>query len=110
MITRTTARTFLPLIQSFALAMTTTGFAAGIVPSGLRMPPELPISGYGVTNAFGSLTFDQPVAIASVPGETNRIFVAEKTGRIMVITNLATPTRTEFLNATVELSSNSEGG
>src|SRR5262245_21264455 len=64
----------------------------------LQMPQVLPFFGYTATNAFGNLTFDTPVAIATPPGETNRIFIAEQAGRIAVITNLANPTRTVFLD------------
>src|SRR3989442_944592 len=55
-------------------------------------------SGYVLTNAFPSLLFTNPVCIASPPGETNRLFVVEKRGRIVVITNLATPTRNIFMD------------
>jgi hypothetical protein len=48
--------------------------------------------------AFNELTFIQPVAIASPPGETNRLFIVEKWGRVCVITNLAAPTKTIFLD------------
>ena len=69
-------------------------------PPTLRMPPEPPTYGYQLVNAFGSLSFPDPVAIATPPGETNRIFVVEQDGRISVITNLAAPTRTVFLDIT----------
>ncbi len=51
-----------------------------------------------LTDAFGSLTFPNPVGIVSPPGETNRLFIIEQGGRISVITNLANPTRTVFLD------------
>jgi len=66
----------------------------------LAMPPSPPTFGYTSTNAFGSLTFVNPVAIVSPPGETNRVFIVEKNGTIQVITNLAAPTKTLFLNIT----------
>jgi glucose/arabinose dehydrogenase len=72
----------------------------------LRLPLEPPIAGYQVTNAFGALTFQNPVCIKSPPGETNRLFVVERTGRIMVITNLAAPNKTVFL----DLSTNTYSG
>src|ERR1051326_3583563 len=50
------------------------------------------------TNAFPSLIFSNPICITSPPGETNRLFVVEKHGRIVVITNLAAPTRTVFMD------------
>jgi glucose/arabinose dehydrogenase/mono/diheme cytochrome c family protein len=64
----------------------------------LRMPPALPVSSYTTNNAFGSLTFSAPVAIVSAPGETNRLFIVEQAGRIIAITNLASPTRTLFFD------------
>ena len=41
-----------------------------------------------------------PLASPRHPGETNRLFIVEKNGRIIVITNLAAPTRTVFLDMT----------
>src|ERR1043166_3669100 len=55
-------------------------------------------SGYTLTNAFVGLTFTNPVCIASVPGETNRLFIVERKGRIVVITNLAAPTHSIFMD------------
>lgn len=99
------------LISIAALLCLCLSLSAARVPNAtLQMPAEFPIVGYGLTNAFDDLTFDQPVAIASVPGETNRIFIVEKAGRIFVITNLAQPTKTEFLDMRPETISNTEGG
>src|ERR1700722_17715663 len=50
----------------------------------LAMPAALPIYGYSVTNAFGTLNFADPVCITSPPGETNRLFVVERGGTIAV--------------------------
>jgi len=63
----------------------------------------LPASGqttwhYFPTNAFPNVLFTNPTCIASPPGETNRLFILEKHGRIVVITNLAAPTRTIFMD------------
>ena len=60
--------------------------------------------GYNPTNAFPSLVFSNPICLASPPGETNRLFVIEKHGRIIVITNLANPTRTVFLDISSRVS------
>src|ERR1700704_963895 len=79
-----------PLAQDLARERNTTIK----VPSG----PPTPGFAYGVTNAFGNLTFVQPLCLAAPPGETNRLFVLEKAGRIQVITNLANPTKTLFMN------------
>ena len=60
--------------------------------------------GYVPTNAFPSLLFSNPTCIASPPGETNRLFILEKHGRIIVITNLAAPTRTIFMDISSRVS------
>jgi glucose/arabinose dehydrogenase len=60
--------------------------------------PPVPPFGFTATNAFPGVVFTNPVAIVSPPGETNRLFILEKRGRIVVITNLARPTRTVFLD------------
>src|SRR5262245_43994069 len=72
----------------------------------LRMPPAPPVFSYTTNNAFGSLTFSAPVAIVSAPGETNRLFIVEQAGRIIAITNLASPSRTTFF----DISSRNLGG
>src|SRR5262245_11207013 len=64
----------------------------------LSLPAEPPTHGYSLTNAFGTLRFTNPTMAATPPGETNRLFVLERGGRIIVITNLAAPTRTVFLD------------
>src|SRR6266850_2442886 len=78
----------------------------------LRMPTNPPTFGYTTANAFPSLTFTNPTTIVSAPGETNRLFVVEKRGRIVAITNLAAPTRTIFmdLSARVVTSAGDTGG
>lgn len=69
----------------------------------LQLPPTPPTFGFTSTNALG-LTFTNPVCIATPPGETNRLFIIEKRGRIVVITNLAAPTRTVFMDITDRVS------
>jgi uncharacterized repeat protein (TIGR03806 family) len=63
----------------------------------IKLPSIAPKEGYGAEIAF-QLRFAEPVAMASPPGETNRLFVLEKPGRITVITNLAAPTLTTFMD------------
>lgn len=67
-------------------------------PLKLAIDLERPISGYVLTAAFPGVSFNQPVAIASPPGETNRLFIVEREGVISVITNLTKPSRTVFLD------------
>jgi glucose/arabinose dehydrogenase len=77
----------------------------------LTMATSPPVfSGYALTNAFGGLVFLDPVAIVTPPGNTNRIFVVERGGTIAVITNLATPDRTVFLDISDKIIYAGEGG
>lgn len=62
------------------------------------MPPQPPRFGFTTEPAFPGLTFEEPVGLAAPPGETNRLFVCLRGGRILVITNLAAPTTTVFLD------------
>ncbi len=73
-----------------------------------NLPANPPGYAYSSTNALGTLVFTNPVAIASPPGETNRLFVLEKRGRIVVITNLASPTRTIFMDIDPRVSSTAD--
>src|SRR5690606_34076684 len=77
----------------------------------LALPQVPPVYGYQTVNAFGNLTFTRPVAIVQQPGETNRLFIVEQAGNIYVVTNLATPTKTLFMNLTsrVRYEDNEEG-
>lgn len=60
---------------------------------------ELP---YRTENGLGDLRFDQPIGVATAPGETDRLFVLEKTGVIQEVSGLASgrPTKTPFLDLT----------
>jgi len=81
--------------------------------STLRMPLYPETVGLTTTNAFGDMRFfGNPVALAHPPGETHRLFVVEQTGTIHVITNLASPDKTTFLDLTgrVKYSINGEEG
>lgn len=73
-----------------------------------NLPATPPVFGYVLTNAFTGLTFDQPVCITSPPNETNRLFILQKTGTIKVITNLASPTLSDFM--TLPVVTDSESG
>jgi uncharacterized repeat protein (TIGR03806 family) len=72
--------------------------AAARIPVALHAPVTKPTSGLGIEEAFGAVRFNQPVAIVTPPGETNRVFIVERMGTIAVITNLANPNRTVFLD------------
>ena len=64
----------------------------------LKMPPKPPAYGFQFVNAFSGVSFTSPMAIVAPPGETNRLFIVERAGKIAVITNLAAPNRTVFLD------------
>lgn len=64
------------------------------------VPPPLPPMPYALEEVFGGLPFSQPLAIVAAPGETDRLFVVEKTGTIQVLTHLdqPKPEKQAFLN------------
>lgn len=65
----------------------------------------------GLVNAFPQLSFSQPLDLQSPDDGTNRIFVAEKGGRIRVFTNEPTVNEdTVFLDLSANLSTVSEQG
>ena len=64
----------------------------------VSFPKQEPVIGFALTNAFAELQFNQPVALASPPGETNRLFVVQRLGRIMVIPDLRVPKAELFLD------------
>src|ERR1051325_10647758 len=96
----------------FVFAFTLSTFAGPLqrVPNtSLTLPSQPPqFTGYVVNNAFPTVSLSGPVCIASPPGETNRLFILERSGTIVVITSLASPTRTTFM--TVSTLSDSESG
>jgi glucose/arabinose dehydrogenase/mono/diheme cytochrome c family protein len=72
-----------------------------VAATSLRLPAVPPASNYSTERVFASLAISQPIALVTPPGETNRLFVVEKTGRILVLNSLATtPTRSVFLDLT----------
>ena len=87
-------------------------FIGGVIVSMGLSARALTTWGYVPTNAFPGLLFSNPVCIASPPGETNRLFIVEKHGRIVVITNLVAPTRSIFmdLSSRVSVVNTSESG
>lgn len=71
----------------------------------LQLPAEAPVEGdFVIENAFGSLEFNDPIALTSPRGETQFIYVVERGGTIQRV-NLSTNTSSLFLDleAWVEL-------
>ncbi len=90
----------LPLI-AFAGAVSAAGQSfVRVDATTLRLPATPPATTYSTTRAFPSLAFSQPVALVTPPGESRRLFVVEKTGRIYGIPDVtaAAPSRTLFLD------------
>lgn len=76
-----------------------------VAATSLRVPASAPATAYSTVRAFPSLSFTQPVALVSPPGDTRRLFIVEKGGRIWVIPDVtaSTPTRTLFLDLSAEV-------
>lgn len=66
--------------------------------STLQLPATAPVRGFTTQRVFSALTFDQPIEIVSPPRESNRLFIVEKTGRIMLVRDQAQPAATVFLD------------
>lgn len=66
----------------------------------LHLPPVLPsTSGYQLEDALPGMSFEQPLALASAPGESARLFVVEKTGKIQIISDYPhQPVKSVFLD------------
>lgn len=63
-------------------------------------------SGYVIQNeAFPGLHFQDPVAIVSAPGESNRLYIVERQGRIILIKDLNNPTREVFMDISARVNS-----
>lgn len=56
--------------------------------------------------AFPGLSFENPVAIVSAPGEANRLYIVERGGRIILIPDLNNPVREVFLDISDRVNSN----
>src|SRR5437899_315665 len=76
----------------------------------LAMPSSPPTYGYTSANAFPGLVFTNPVGIVNPPGETNRLFVVGKNGFIYVVTNLAAPTLSIFMDISNRVTSTGSNG
>jgi uncharacterized repeat protein (TIGR03806 family) len=64
-----------------------------------QVPANPPPVSIAAVNAFPGLSFDQPVCIASPPGDTQRLFICQKGGLLRVVPNVnaTTPTASTVL-------------
>ena len=76
----------------------------------LALPLKPATFGYSLENAFPSLPVEMPIMVATPPGETNRLFIVERWGRITIATNLAEPSRTVFLDISSRITHGCEEG
>ncbi len=97
-------------IVTFSAGAQSFGLPARVANSTLQMPQTPATFGYTLTNAFPGLSFTNPIALATPPGETNRLFVLERSARVIVVTNLAAPTRTVFLDLSSRVTTGCEEG
>jgi uncharacterized repeat protein (TIGR03806 family) len=99
LLTATAVTTFVSQAQPLTRVAATT----------LQFPLNPPTYTYTTERAFSSITFNQPIAIVTPPGETNRLFILEKPGRIRVIPDLsaANPTASTFLDLTAVIGDDS---
>jgi len=76
----------------------------------LNVPGTPPATAIQLVNALPGLTFSQPLALASPPGDAARLFICEKTGIVKVVPDvtLASPTQASFLNLPTLLGSRGE--
>ncbi len=61
------------------------------------MPAAPPPTAYSVVDALPGVTFTSPTSMDVPPGETNRLYVAERGGRIWVVPDLSAPAPTKQL-------------
>lgn len=74
-------------------------------------PPNF--SGVTTQRVFTNLSFSQPLGLFQAPGDTSRIFILERTGRIRVFPNSQTAMPgdvTTFLDITAKVNTAGEGG
>ena len=96
----------IPGAAALALAITVlaaqaTAQITRVANSSLTLPQNPQTFGFQAQDAFAGITFDQPLGLATPPGETTRLFVVEKPGRIQVISALdSTPAKQLFLDLT----------
>src|SRR5687768_14027005 len=86
------------LVLACPISSQSAGLSNRVANTTLRMPQQPPAASYTLSNAFPNLSLRWPVGLVTPPGETNRLFILEQEGRIQVITNLAVPTQSLFMD------------
>lgn len=97
------------IVVSIAAFISQAGVLQRLPNTSISVPPVPPVYGYEFQTV--PLTpFTAPVAIASAPGETKRIFVVLQGGKIMVTTNFGVSGSTVFLDISAKVSAGGELG
>ena len=76
----------------------------------LALPDTLPTGSFTTEDAFPSLWFSYPVAIAQAPNDDTRLFVVEQTGLLIVLPDLENPSKETFLDLTDRTQRDGESG
>ncbi len=76
----------------------------------LNVPATPPATTYTTAAAFATLTFNQPINLATVPGDTQRLFVVQRGGVIRMIPSVTAPSASSsvFLDLATLCSSRGE--
>lgn len=87
-------------VSSPAAVTLTLASSLRIPNAGLNVPSSPPSTVLRLTPAFGSLTFSEPVCLATPPGNTRQLFVCEKGGTLKVIPDVTatSPTASTVLS------------
>jgi glucose/arabinose dehydrogenase len=67
---------------------------------GLAMPSASPATYLQVVDALPGVTFNQPICISNIPGDSLRLFVCERIAKIQLVPDVtaSSPTKTVFLD------------
>jgi len=84
-------RRWIPFLGIFAALAPHFSSAETLTSAPPPFAQTTPSAVYTLEDAFPALQFDQPVAIVSAPGEKQRLFIVEKTGRIQLVSGLDGP-------------------
>ena len=79
-----------------------------VTPTTVKMPliPGVATEYTVEREAFPGVSFENPVAIVSAPGESNRLYVVERAGRIVLLRDLNQPVKEVFLDISARVNSN----
>lgn len=95
-------------VRHVPCCLTLLGLAVAAIAHGLAADAGVALP-YIAAPALAGISVSQPLAIVSPPGESNRIFIVEKKGRILVVSDLEQPAGRVFLDLSDRLGTNSDG-